>query len=385
MKAVVTGMIATYPVGGVVWDYAQYALGLESMGYDVYYLEDTGWQTYDPESGEYGEDCSYGVKFLAESLKQLSPTLGERWCFRAMDGRSYGIDATDFAEIVSSADIFLNISGGTLLRDEYMTCTCKILIDTDPGWNHFRNYPRIDQNPDWGGGRGYRAHDFFFSYAERIGKPDCVLPDMGITWMPTRPLVLLDRWNVQPPGNVWTTVMTWKNFSEDIEYQGISYGSKEIEFEKVKWLPGYIDAKIELASGGDPPVDEWKKLGWSVVDSHVVSRTADSYRHYIESSRAEFSVAKNVYVATRSGWFSCRSVCYLASSRPVVVQDTGFSEIIPCGEGVLSFNTLEESIEGIQQVESDYARHQDAARQIAAEYFSSERVLGDMLSRVGHR
>jgi hypothetical protein len=376
-------MIATYPVGGVVWDYGQYALGLERLGFEVHYLEDTGWMTYDPRLREYVEDSSYGVEFLHRSLAELSPTLANRWHFRSMDGQSHGISAEQFAEIAAASDLFINVSGGTLLRDEYMTCPRKILIDTDPGWNHFRNYPRLDKDPSWGGGHGYRAHDFFFTYAERIGKSDCVLPTLGLTWQPTRPAVVLDRWRDKPPGEIWTTVMTWKNFAEPIEYQGVRYGTKEIEFEKVKSLPKRLPVHFELASGGDPPVDEWQDLGWSVVDSHGISATPEQYRHYIQASRGEFSVAKNVYVATRSGWFSCRSTCYLAASRPVVVQDTGFSEIIPCGEGVLAFDNPEEAIEAIRRVESDYSRHQSAARRIAQEYFASDRVLGDMLSRIG--
>ncbi len=383
MKAIVTGMIATYPVGGVVWDYGQYAVGLERLGFDVYYLEDTGWMTYDPRLRCYVEDASYGVEYLRQSLMHLSPSLADRWHFRAMDGQTFGISAQSFAEIAASSDVLINVSGGTLLRDEYMACPRKILIDTDPGWNHFRNYPRLDADPMWGGGHGYRAHDFFFSYAERIGKPDCVLPTLGLAWQPTRPPVVLDMWRYQFPGEIWTSVMAWKNFSEVIEYQGVRYGTKEIEFEKIKLLPTLVPVRLELASGGDPPIDEWKELGWSVVDSHAVSDTPEMYRRYIERSRGEFSVAKNVYVATHSGWFSCRSTCYLAAGRPVVVQDTGFSEIIPCGEGVLSFTSLNEAAEGIRCVESNYTRHQEAARRIAAEYFAAERVLGDMLLRIG--
>src|SRR5262249_38821418 len=153
----------------------------------VYYLEDTGWQTYDPSKGQFGEDCAYGVRYLQQSLPALSPTLANRWHFRNMDGQSYGMDAKEFAEIVAGADLFLNVSGGTLLRDEYMRCARKVLIDTDPGWNHFRNYPRWDANPNWHGSHGYRAHDHFFTYAERMGWPGCALPSLGITWHATRP------------------------------------------------------------------------------------------------------------------------------------------------------------------------------------------------------
>src|SRR5687767_6742866 len=208
MKAIVTGLIASYPVGGVLWDYGQYALGLERLGFEVYYLEDTGWMNYDPTKPTFGVDCSYGVRFLQESLTGLSPKLGERWHFRNSDGLTYGMDKQDFAELVAEADLFLNVSGGTLLRDAYMANRRKVLIDTDPGWNHFRNYPRWDKLKTWDDvTNGYRQHDYFFTYAEKIGQADCILPSMGLTWQPTRPVVVRDRWQAQGPGDTWTTVM----------------------------------------------------------------------------------------------------------------------------------------------------------------------------------
>jgi len=384
MKAIVTGMIGSYPVGGVVWDYAQYALGLERLGYEVFYLEDTGWQTYDPRKGEYGTDCSYAVEFLETSLAKLSPTLASRWRFRNLDGKTHGVDDKTFSSVLSEADLFLNVSGGTLLRDEYMGCKRKVLIDSDPGWNHFRNFPKWDAHPNWQGSHGFRAHDFFFTYAERLGKPDCILPDFGLRWQPTRPLVVLDCWQAEPPGEKWTTVMTWKNFQETIQYDGVAYGTKEMEFGKVEQLPARTKARLELAVGGDQaPRERWRSLGWNVAESQAISRTADGYRHYVQSSRGEFSVAKNVYAATRCGWFSCRSVCYLAAGLPVVVQDTGFSEFIPTGEGLFAFSNLEEAVHGIESVEKDRARHQRAARELARTQFASDVVLGDLLRRIG--
>lgn len=383
-KAIVTGMIATYPVGGVVWDYGQYALGLEELGYEVHYLEDTGWECYHPQRGEYGADCAYGVDFLARSLTQLSPALGRRWHFRNMDGATYGLTPEAFREVLRSADLFLNVSGGSLLRDEYMHVPHKVLIDSDPGWNHFRNYPRWDANPNWYGSHGYRAHDHFFTYAERMGRPDCSLPNLGIEWNPTRPPVVLNRWQPRPPATHWTTVMTWKNFQEPIVHEGVTYGTKEMEFGRVEELPRYVPARLEIALGGSKaPVDAWRGIGWSVRDAASVSQTADAYRDYIETSRGEFSVAKNVYVATRCGWFSCRSVCYLAAARPVVVQDTGFSEFLPAGEGLLSFTTLDEAVEAVRRVESDYARHQQAALDVARRYFDARVVLRDLLKTIG--
>jgi hypothetical protein len=384
MKAIVTGMIASYPVGGVVWDYAQYALGLERLGFEVFYLEDTGWQTYDPRKGEYGEDCSYAVKFLETSLAKLSPSLARRWRFRNMDGKTFGLDDKTFSAVLRDADLFLNVSGGTLLRDEYLACKRKVLIDSDPGWNHFRNFPKWDANPNWQGSHGFRAHDFFFTYAERIGRPDCPLPEFGLRWQPTRPLVVLDCWHAVPPGEKWTTVMTWKNFQEAIQYNGATYGTKEMEFGKVEALPSRVKTKFELAAGGNSaPREHWRKLGWNVVESQDISRAADDYRDYIQCSRGEFSVAKNVYAATRCGWFSCRSVCYLAAGLPVVVQDTCFSELIPTGEGLFAFSNLDEAARGIETVEKDYSRHQRAARDIAEKYFASDVVLKNLLERTG--
>ena len=384
MKAIVTGMIATYPVGGVVWDYGQYALGLERLGWDVYYLEDTGWETYDPQKGEYGADCEFGVRFLQQSLAQLSSTLGERWHFRAMDGRTFGLDSARLQSLVAQADLFLNVSGGTLLRDEYLRCPCKVLIDSDPGWNHFVNFPKWDANPGWQGTHGYRAHDHYFTYAERIGKADCILPDMGIRWHPTRPLVIMDAWRSQPPAEKWTTVMTWNNFRKPVEYQGAKYGTKEMEFPKVERLPAQVNAAFELAVGGSgAPVDAWRELGWEVVDSHAVSTTPNQYRDYIETSRGEFSVTKNLYSATRSGWFSCRTVCYLAAGKPAVVQDTGFSEFIPTGSGLFAFENLADAAESIRAVEGDYERHCRQSREVANACFDSKVVLGHLLKVVG--
>ena len=384
MKAVVTGMIASYPVGGVLWDYGQYALGLERLGFEVFYLEDTGWQTYDPRKGEYGEDCSYAVEFLPKALGALSPTLAKRWRFRNMDGKTFGLDDASFADVLHSADLFLNVSGGTLLRDEYMPCQRKVLIESDPGWNHFRNFPRWDANPGWHGSHGFRAHNFFFTYAERLGQSSCILPDLGLAWQPTRPPVVMDCWKAEPPGEKWTTVMTWKNFQETIEYQGVNYGTKELEFGKVEKLPVHTKAKLEIAVGGDQaPREHWRGLGWSVVESQDISRTAEDYRRYIQASRGEFSVAKNVYVATGSGWFSCRSVCYLAAGLPVVVQDTGFSKLIPTGEGLFAFSNLDEAARSIESAERDYARHQKAAHELARTHFASDVVLGDLLKRIG--
>jgi hypothetical protein len=384
MRAVVAGGIATFPVGGVAWDYGQYAVGLERLGFEVYYLEDTGLVAYDAPRREYSEDPTYGIGFLQRSLATLSPSLADRWHVRTADGRTYGMDPANLTEIVAGADLFLNVSGLCLLRNEYMRCTCKVLIDTDPGWNHFVNYPRWDAYPGWQGTHGFRGHDHFFTYAERMGKANCALPTLGLSWQPTRPPAVPDCWPQAPAGERWTTVLSWDNYQGPIEHEGMTYGSKEMEFRRVEDLPSRTLASLEVAAGGvRPPCERWRSLGWSVVDSTAISETAESYRDYILGSRGEFSVAKNVYVATRSGWFSCRSVCYLAAARPVVVQDTGFSDLIPTGHGLLAFSTPEEAASEIAAVEADYPAHRNAARELARTHFDAHLVLSEMLNRIG--
>jgi len=383
--AVVTGMIATYNVGGVVWDYGHYLLGLERLGFDVYYLEDTGWEAYDPRAECYVDDYAYGVQFTAAELPRLSPALHARWHVLDMRGESHGMSRSEIVDVVRDADIFLNVSGAALMRQEYLPSRRKVLIDTDPGWNHFRNYKLWDlEEKHWYGTAGWRAHDWYFTYAEAIGGPRCRLPLLGLDWHPTRPPVVLDQWRPEGTGDVWTTVMTWDNFRQPIEHDGELYGTKELEFAKVEMLPRVVDVPLEVAVGGNqPPVARWRDLGWRIIESVSVSRTAEDYRQYIQRSRGEFSVAKNVYVATGSGWFSCRSACYLAAGRPVVVQDTGFSGVLPTGAGLLAFTTADDARAALEAVEADYEAHQEAAIDVARTHLSSERVLGDLLERVG--
>jgi hypothetical protein len=288
--------------------------------------------------------------------------------------------------VVAGADLFLNVSGVALLRDEYLPCRRKVYVDTDPGWNHYMRFPRADHDPV-PGDHGFRAHDHHATYAERLGAPDCPLPDYGLRWHPTRPPVLVDLWAGAPdvPADApFTTVLSWQNAPRPIVHGGVEYGTKEQEFAKVEDLPTRAAVPLEVAAGGArPPAERWRERGWSVVDSTTVSRTPDDYGDYLRRSRGEFSVAKQVYVATRCGWFSCRSTCYLAAGRPVVLQDTGFTDTVPAGEGVLSFTTPDEAAAALRAVDRDYDHHASAATELAEACFGGVRVLEDLLDRVG--
>ncbi|CAN5385938.1 hypothetical protein BH23ACT9_BH23ACT9_05340 [soil metagenome] len=396
MRAVVTGLLATFPVGGVFYDYVQYAVGLERLGFEVWYLEDTNTPLFDLDDRDYDYNGRWDAAAdrLRRRLAGISPTLAERWHLRGYDGTERGIPSAEMTEIVVDADVLMNVSGVGVLREEYLPNRHKVFVDTDPGWNHFMRFPLADRRPDAVDG-GYRAHDHHFTYAERIGRADCAIPDLDLSWHPTRPPVVTDLWQPAPTPPLdapWTTVLSWDNVPAgagggeqlSIVDSDRRYGTKEIEFIRVEDLPDRVDVTLEIAAGGaHPPVDRWRALGWSVVDSIEISRTPEAYRAYLIGSRGEFSVAKNVYVDTRSGWFSCRSLCYLAAGRPVVVQDTGFSDHIPTGEGILAFTDAAGAVTALADAERRYDDHASAAADIARTHFDAETVIGDLLDRTG--
>ena len=163
--------------------------------------------------------------------------------------------------------------------------------------------------------------------------------------------------------------------------QGSRYTSKGREFEKIIDLPRRVHMPLQVAVGGvNAPLERLAEHGWSVVDGPKATVTPEPYQAFIAGSRGELSTAKHVYVAMRSGWFSCRSACYLAAGRPVVVQDTGFSSAIPAADGLLPFTTVEEAAEALCRVETDYENHAARAREVAAEYFDSNKVLRKLLA-----
>lgn len=382
MRAVVCGYIGTFPVGGVVWDYGHYVLALEALGYEVFYLEDSG----QPVSSPTG-DVAEAVRFLDRSLRQLSPAMGDRWHLRDTEDRTYGMSRPALLDAVATADVFLNVSGAGLLRQEYLDTACAVYVDTDPGWNHFDRFPAVDawaaDHPASGLGT-YRDHAQHFTYATNLGRPGCDLPDMGLNWHPTRPPVSTRFWSSRPPGRTWTTVMNWDNYERALQRGPRTYGAKEREFVRIENLPSRLDVPLEVAV--DPqraPVERWRQQGWRHVSAATVSRDAGSYRDYLASSRGELSVAKNVYVDTCSGWFSCRSTCYLASGRPVVVQDTGFGRDVPVGEGLLAFSDLDSAQAALETVEADYPHHAEAARSLAEDYFEGAQVLAELLNAAG--
>jgi hypothetical protein len=295
----------------------------------------------------------------------------------------------EFERFAHTADLFVNISGSCMIPDQLSPACIKVFLDTDPGYNQIVLAERFawSENVDrWCD--SVASHDVFLTYAENINDPSCRIPHVGRAWSPTRMPIVLDLWAPLVESEAaadapWTTVMTWHDFKGELVHDGMRYGSKGEEFEKLMELPARTPVPLAVAVGGvGAPRERLTRNGWQVLDGPSVTRTPASYQELIGASAGELSAAKNVYVATRSGWFSCRSACYLAAGRPVVVQDTGFGNSIPVGKGVLSFNSIEEAASALTEVTRDRRFHALKAREVAAECFDSDTVLARMLDTV---
>ena len=391
LRIIVGGLVGQYPLGGVAWDYFHYLLGLHELGHDVYYHEDTWVWPHDPEKDYPVDSPDYTVKFIGDFFKRYAPALADKWCYVLLHDQHFGMTKDAFAEVARTADIYINVSGACFLPDA-LSPTCKrVFMDTDPGYNQIvmKTRPAWSENVDrWIDGVR-NGHDVHLTYAENMWADDCTVPRVDIDWRPTRCVVTLPQWSAiknAPPANdaPLTTVMSWRYFKGKLTLDGVDYDAKSKEFERFKTLPGVTPTPIEMAVAGhlyEP--DKIKQFGWTFVDAKGVSLTAEKYQDYIARSAGEWSIAKNVYVATRSGWFSCRTACYLAAGRPAVVQDTAWSKYVPSGAGVIAFSTMDECLDGLRAIASDPIKHRAAAYDVAREYLApGSRVLTPMLEAI---
>jgi hypothetical protein len=375
MKIVVTGQMAQYPLGGVTWFYLQYVLGFARLGHDVWYVEDSGQWPYNPNTDGLVEGCEYNVAFLEGVMNRFG--LSGKWAYHfPWENRWYGIDDAQRRELLESADVLVNVSGTLERLANYRKIRRRVYVDTDPVFTQVklaRGQADFRKLVD--------THNVHFTYGERDSD---AVPATGHRWLKTRAPVVLSEWRTgQPFRDVFTTVMNWSSYNS-VEYRGVRYGQKDEEFRAYLDLPALVAPTVlEVAMGSgkieSTPRELLEHKGWKLVEPSQVCPDLDSFRAYTESSKAEWGIAKNGYVRGRSGWFSERSARYLAAGRPVVVQDTGFSDVLPVGEGILPFRTLDESVRGIREVERNYDRHSRAARAIAEEYFDSDKVLAKLL------
>jgi hypothetical protein len=437
-------------LGGVAWGVLNWIIGLMRLGHDVYYIEDSGQWPYkwpsnmdvDPSSKDWvARDCTPNVEHLSRVASRFG--FADKWAYHfPIRGEWYGLPESKRQKILRSADFLLNVSG-TLEYPEHYRCVPRLVyIDTDPVFTQIEVVQgetpllkqkidahdlhdqievvqgetpllkqKIDAHDLHDAAAAIKAtyqaqllkkrvdvHDLHFSFGECLSAP---VPVTGHNW----------QTSVQPR-NVFTTVMNWTSY-RPLSYGGQTYGQKDAEFVKFLELPSRVTPSVlevalpkfhhaQWATGctdlprtisalmqkhpGWTPHELLARCGWSVVDALDVGSDVESYRQYIQSSKAEWSIAKNGYVRGNAGWFSNRSATYLAAGRPVVVQDTGFAPVLPVGEGILSFRNLEEAVAAIQDVESNYTKHARAAEDIAAAYFDSDKVLSRLINQVfsGH-
>ena len=305
MKILFAGIIARYPFGGVSWCSLMYLLGLRALGHEVFYIEDTGECIYDPEQDAISLDPSYGTQYIHRALEPFG--FGDRWSFVNYDGAYHGASQETVRAYCGDADLFLNLSGGSWFwRDEYARIPRRVFIDSDPVFTQFAIAKGVGWYCDF-----FRGFDRLFTFGANIGTPDSDVPTGAFTWHKTWQPVITDLWHTDVPHtrDAFTTVMTWKTESfSDVD------GNKDREFVRFLSLPGRTNHRFEPAVNG--PKDLLRQHGWAPVDAMSVSRSLWDYRDFIQTSKAEFSVAKHAYVAHRSGWFSDRTECYLASGRP---------------------------------------------------------------------
>lgn len=373
LRIIVLGYLVRGPVGGMAWVTLHYLHGLRRLGHDVWFVEDSTdseWCCYDPERSVMDADPTFGLKYTAAIFAREG--LGSQWAYwDAHTRRWLGDGASGAEDACRSADLVLNLSGINQLRAWTADVRRRAFIDTDPA------FTQVKHLTDTAAREQARRHTVFFTYAEHYGQPQCSIPDDGLPWHPMRQPIALDRWtaNPAPAGAPFTTIMQWNSYAV-CSYDGQHFGMKSESFAPYLDLPRRTAVPLQLALGGaDAPREKLAAAGWRLVNPLEVSWWPWDYQAYISASAGEFGVAKHGYVSTRSGAFSDRTAAYLASGRPVIVQDTGFSRTMPVGEGLLPYSTPEQAVQALEAAHRDPERHQRAARAIAETFFDARQVL----------
>lgn len=384
LRLVILGMMGRSPFGGQTWLYLNWIRAFSRLGHDVYYVEDDTVWPYDPKQNTVTDDCSYAVRHIAECMRRIG--LPDRWAFRLADreGACWGTYARKLDELYRSCDALLNVVGATDLREDHLAAPFRVYVQSDPVIAELRL-----ANNDEHTRIAFANHHVIATYGENYGAPDCGVPLNGIAYKKTRQPVDLDLWPMayDPGTSLFTTIGNYRQEGSDVEYNGEVYGwSKHHEWERFLDLPRRTNQPFELAMNVDDSASR-KRLeahGWALASPLQMSLNVfGDYRAYLRRSRAEFTVAKDQNVRLRSGWFSERDACYLACGKPVVAQDTGFGNVLPTGEGLFSFTTMEQALDAIDAINGDYLRHCKAARAIAAEYFEAGSVAARLLADVG--
>ena len=380
---VVAGALANKPYnGGEAWVRLSWLSGFRELGFRVFFLEQI-----DPSAcvDAVGAPASFAQsvnrRYFAEVVEHFA-LVNDAALICGATGETYGASQAHLATIAEEAALLVNISGHLPPGPIFDRFGCRVYVDIDPGFTQF-----------WqaAGNRGARLadHHAHFTIAENIGQSDCTIPTCGIAWRPVRQPVVLSQWPVTsftgPPR--LTTLSSWRGSFGSVEYKGKVYGTKAHEFRKYIDVPRRVAAAMEIALSIHPGDERDRRglveHGWHLADPRAVAAMPEQFRQYVQGSAAEFSVAQGVYADTHSGWFSDRTTRYLASGKPAVVQDTGWSRYLLSDAGLLGFTTPDEAAEGIARVTREYDSHARAARVVAEEYFDARHVLPNFLADLG--
>jgi hypothetical protein len=367
--------------GGEAWVRLHWVLGLRKLGFEVCFVEqidDAACVDADgvPSSFEESANLRYFQWIVSRFGLEGSAAL-----LRSGGDPGFGLSLREVCDIAGSSAALVNISGHLKIEAIRRGVRRKIYVDEDPGYTQF-----------WaasGSAMGLDGHDVYLTVGENVGRAECEIPTVGRDWIPQRRFVVLDDWPVSRQGDAsrFTTVAAWRGAFGAVEYLGRRFGLKAHEFRKVIDLPTLAAQEFEVALSIHPAdakdLDALRSHGWRIVDPQSVARNPLAFREYVQGSGGEFSVAQGIYVETHSGWMSDRTVLYLASGKPALVQDTGFRRNYPVGEGLVPFTTLEEAVAGAKRIAADYSGHAAAARAFAEEFLDSDKVLQRLLERCG--
>jgi hypothetical protein len=359
--------------------FLQYLLGFRRLGWDVLFVDRLEPEMcVDRDGNPASFESSANLRYTAEIMERFG--LSGDWALLYDRGRELaGCARRELVERARRSALLLNVMG--FLDDEEILGAgpLRIFLDIDPG------FPQMWQ--DLGLAEPFAGHDRHVTVGGNVGRPDCSIPTCGLEWSHTLPPVVLSEWEpASGRGERFTSVASWRGPFGPIEYRGRAYGLRVHEFRRFLELPRRTGAAFELALDIDEAdsadIDGLREHRWQLVDPLDAAGDPCRYRDYVQGSAAELMIAKNIYMDTRSGWFSDRSACYLASGRPVLAQDTGLRDL-PDDEGLVTFTDLDGAVAGAESILADPDRHGRAARALAEERFAAERVLPELLAKLG--
>ncbi|MDQ6860162.1 MAG: hypothetical protein M3032_03280 [Verrucomicrobiota bacterium] len=385
-KIVVMGFMGSIPISGVIWQHIHYIVGLQRLGHDVYYIEDSARLPYNPVRGDVTLDFTYAASFLARIAAEFGFENHWSYCARFAAGSpTAGLPLSQVRQIYRDADVILNVCGAQELNDDLLASDRLIYVESDPGVEQIK----IDRG-DPAATNYLSRHRALFTFGENVGTDRFVVPTHGLRWLATRQPIVIDFWSTDdtpPRSAAFTTIANWSTSGlKDMEWRGEKYlWSKSLEFLRFIEAPMEAGETFELATTISQAHvrEQFVANGWRIQRSDELSTDIHAYRKYIADSKAEFTVAKDQYVRLNTGWFSDRSACYLASGRPVITQQTGFTDHFGGNGGVVAFSSLGEIVEAVKMINADYVHHARAARNLAREFFDAETVLTSLLERAG--